>query len=52
MNENHDAAKTSESPRNRDDFMRRLQILAQRLDKPGINYRHASVETPEPNPLE
>jgi hexosaminidase len=42
---------SSESSRNWDDFMRRLQIHAQRLDELGINYRHASIETVEPNPL-
>ncbi|MGH7991041.1 MAG: beta-N-acetylhexosaminidase, partial [Limisphaerales bacterium] len=42
---------SSESSRNWDDFMRRLRIHAQRLDELGINYRHASIETPEPNPL-
>jgi hexosaminidase len=42
---------SSEPSRNWDDFMRRLQIHAQRLDELGINYRHASIETPEPNPL-
>jgi len=42
---------SSKSSRDWDDFMRRLQIHVQRLDALGINYRHASVETPEPNPL-
>ena len=42
---------SSESSRNLDDFIHRLQIHAQRLDELGINYRHASIETPEPDPL-
>ena len=40
-----------ESSRNWDDFLRRLQVHAQRLDELGINYRHASIESPEPEPL-
>ncbi|MGA9779404.1 MAG: beta-N-acetylhexosaminidase [Limisphaerales bacterium] len=40
-----------ESSHNWDDFLRRLQIHAQRLDELGINYRHASIESPEPDPL-
>jgi len=40
---------SSESSHNWDDFMRRLQIHAQRLDELGINYRHASIQTMEPN---
>lgn len=36
--------------RNWDDFMRRLQVHAQRLDELGVNYRRASVVTPEANP--
>lgn len=35
--------------RNWDDFMRRLQIHVRRLNELNINYRHAAVETPEPN---
>lgn len=31
--------------RNYDDFMRRLQIHAKRLDELGVNYRRASIET-------
>jgi hexosaminidase len=34
-----------------DDFMRRMQVQAQRLDVLNINYRHAAVEMPEPNLL-
>ena len=39
---------SSESSRNWENFMRRLQIHARRLDELGINYRHASVTTPDP----
>ena len=39
---------SSESSREWDDFMHRLQIHAQRLDELGINYRHASLQTSEP----
>jgi hexosaminidase len=42
---------SAKDSRNWDDFIRRLQIHAQRLDELGINYRHAAVETPEPNPF-
>src|ERR1039458_3812784 len=42
---------SAKDSRDWDDFMRRLQIQAQRLDKLNINYRHAAVETPEPNLL-
>jgi hexosaminidase len=42
---------SSKSSRNWDDFMRRLQIQAQRFDELGINYRHAAVEMPELNPF-
>ena len=42
---------SSPASHNWDDFLRRLQIHAQRLDELGINYRHASIETPEPDPL-
>jgi hexosaminidase len=40
---------SSESSHNWDDFVRRLQIHAQRLDELGINYRHASIQTLESN---
>jgi hexosaminidase len=40
---------SSESSHNWDDFMRRLQIHAQRLDELGINYRRASIEAPGSN---
>ncbi len=40
---------SAKDARNWDDFMRRLQVHAQRLDELGINYRHAALETPEPN---
>lgn len=42
---------SSKDSRDWDDFMRRLQIQAQRLDELNINYRHAAVETPESNLL-
>jgi hexosaminidase len=42
---------SAKDSRDWDDFMRRLQIQAQRFDELGINYRHASVETPESNPF-
>ncbi|HUA37030.1 MAG TPA: beta-N-acetylhexosaminidase [Candidatus Sulfopaludibacter sp.] len=42
---------SSESARNWDDFLRRLRIHVQRLDQLGINYRHAAMENPEPDPL-
>ena len=35
--------------RNWDDFMRRLQVHVRRFDQLNINYRHAAVETAEPN---
>jgi hexosaminidase len=38
---------SSKSSRNWDDFIRRLQIHAKRLDKLGINYRRASLMAPE-----
>jgi hexosaminidase len=44
-------AWSSKSSRDWDDFMRRLQIHVRRLDELNINYRHAAVETPEPNLL-
>jgi hexosaminidase len=40
-----------ESSRNWDDFMRRLQVQAVRFDQMGVNYRHAAIETPEPDPF-
>ena len=40
-----------ESTRNWDDFMRRLQVQANRFQQMGVNYRHAAVETPEPDPF-
>jgi hexosaminidase len=42
---------SAKDSRDWDDFMRRLQIQAQRFDELGINYRHASVETSESNPF-
>ncbi|HXC99474.1 MAG TPA: beta-N-acetylhexosaminidase [Verrucomicrobiae bacterium] len=42
---------SAKDAKNWDDFMRRLQIQAQRFDRLGINYRHAALETPEPDPL-
>ncbi len=42
---------SAKDAKNWDDFMRRLQVQARRLDELNINYRHASVETPEPNLL-
>ena len=42
---------SAKDSRDWDDFMRRLQIQAQRLDELNINYRHAAVETPESNLL-
>ncbi len=40
-----EATWSSKESRNYDDFMRRLQIHAKRLDEMGVNYRRASVET-------
>ena len=40
---------SSEAWRNWDNFMRRLHIHEQWLEEIGVNYRHASVEMPEPN---
>ena len=37
--------------RNWEDFLRRLQTHARRLDLLGINYRRQAVVTPEPNPF-
>jgi hexosaminidase len=42
---------SAKSTRNWDDFMRRLQVQARRFDSMGVNYRHASVEVPEPDPF-
>jgi hexosaminidase len=44
-------AWSSKSSRDWDDFLRRLKIQAQRFDELNINYRHAALETPEPNLL-
>lgn len=46
-----EVAWSSKSSRNWDDFMRRLKIQAQRFDLLGVNYRHAAIESPEPNPF-
>src|SRR6185312_12489417 len=40
---------SAQNARDWDDFMRRLQLHVQRLSELNINYRHAAVETPEPN---
>ncbi len=42
---------SARNARDWDDFMRRLQIHARRLDELNINYRRAAIETPEPNLL-
>ena len=42
---------SAQNERDWNDFMRRLQIHVQRLNELNINYRHAAVETPEPNLL-
>jgi hexosaminidase len=42
---------SSRSARNWDDFMRRLQVQAQRFDKMGVNYRHAAIDAPEADPF-
>jgi hexosaminidase len=39
------------SARNWDDFQRRLHTQAQRFDNLGVNYRHAALDTPEPDPF-
>ncbi len=47
-------AEVAWSPRSSldwDDFMRRLTIQARRFDKMGVNYRHAGIDTPEPDPF-
>jgi hexosaminidase len=40
---------SAKDAKNWGDFMRRLKVHVQRLDELNINYRHAAVETPEPN---
>jgi len=40
------------SARNWDDFKARLQVHAHRLDALGVNYRHASVENPDRDPIQ
>lgn len=47
------AEVTWSAPESRDwdDFMRRLRVHVRRFDELNINYRHAAVETPEPNLL-
>jgi hexosaminidase len=42
---------SAKDAKNWDDFMRRLQIQAQRFDELDINYRHAALKTPEPDPF-
>jgi hexosaminidase len=42
---------SAKDSRDWNDFMRRLQIHVQRFDELNINYRHAAVQTPEPNLL-
>jgi hexosaminidase len=42
---------SAKDARNWDDFMRRMQIQARRFDELNLNYRHAAIETPEPNPF-
>jgi hexosaminidase len=42
---------SAKDAKNWDDFMRRLRVQAQRFDQLGINYRHAAIDTPEPDPL-
>lgn len=41
---------SSRESRNWDDFMRRMEIHARRLDELGINYRRGAITTPEANP--
>lgn len=43
---------SAKDARNWDDFMRRMRVQAQRFDELNINYRHASIETPEPGQLQ
>jgi len=42
---------SAKEAKNWGDFMCRLQIQARRFDELNINYRHAALETPEPDPL-
>jgi hexosaminidase len=42
---------SAKDSKNWEDFMRRLQVQAQRFDLLGINYRHAAIEAPESDPL-
>jgi hexosaminidase len=42
---------SAKDAKNWDDFLRRLQVQAKRFDELNINYRHAAIETPEPDPL-
>jgi hexosaminidase len=42
---------SAKNTKNWDDFMRRLQIHVRRLGELDINYRHASVDVPKPDPL-
>jgi hexosaminidase len=42
---------SAKDAKNWDDFMRRLQVQAKRFDELNINYRHAAIETPEPDPF-
>ena len=44
-------AWSSKESRDWDDFLRRLKIQVQRFDELNINYRHAAIETAEPNLL-
>ncbi len=46
-----EVAWSSKSSRNWDDFMRRLHVQAQRLDNMKVNYRHAAIDNPEPDPF-
>jgi len=41
-----------QAARNWEDFSRRLQIHARRLDALGINYRRQAVVTREPTPFQ
>ncbi len=43
---------SSKDSRDWDDFMRCLKIHVQRFDELNINYRHAAIDTPEPNSLQ
>jgi hexosaminidase len=42
---------SAKDARNWDDFMLRMPIQAKRFDALNINYRHAALDTPEPNLL-